>query len=655
MQASTLGLGFDLWPNGALEEERLNVRRREERRGTGGGPRAGERQPLILCLLALPFLVVVYMLVAVVWARPASPGEELRLDQFLAAVEKGEIQNATILPDDDRIVGVYSRGTYWVDFAGGHETLFARLTGALEQGNVPTAVRRQPHKSLIQPLSVLVPALILLDGLVILVLLSRGGSLGGFSRAAARRAGQDEETITFADLAGVDEAVEELTEVRDFLVSPDRYASIGATVPKGVLLDGPPGCGKTRLARALAGASKVPFFSISGSDFVELYVGVGAARIRDLFATAKAAAPAIVFIDEIDAVGRVRTAGVAGGQDERESALNQLPVEMDGFDARSGVVVVAATNRADILDPALLRPGRFDRRISVDPPDLRGREGILAVHAHGKPLDESVDLSQVARRTAGLSGAELANVVNEAALLATRDGRQTIRAEDLSEAVERVVAGLQRRSRVLTPNDRCRIAYHEAGHAVAAAALPGAGKVTKVSIVARRGHGGVTWYAPEDDRVLATQSELEDRIVALLAGREAEVLIFGEPSTGANDDLRRAAALARAMVWECGMGEALRPGSLVAGDVTGEVPVASEQLRAELDAEAQAILAHGQDRAYRILCGNRAVVTALAEALVAEESVEGERLESLLEQVHGASVTKDLKTTNRVPVHAVPA
>ncbi|MDQ3980964.1 MAG: ATP-dependent zinc metalloprotease FtsH [Actinomycetota bacterium] len=634
----------------------MQVRRRNDGQATGSGQRVAERQPLIFCLLALPFLIAVYMLVAVVWARPASPGDELRLDQFLSAIEQRQVSNATILPDDDRIVGAYSGGTYWVDFAGGHETLFARLTGALEQAKVPTTVRRQAHKSLIDPLSVLVPALILLDGLIIIVLLTRGGSLGGFSRARARRAAHDDETITFADLAGVDEAVEELSEVKDFLVSPERYAAIGATVPKGVLLDGPPGCGKTRLARALAGASNVPFFSISGSDFVELYVGVGAARIRDLFSTAKAAAPAIVFIDEIDAVGRARTAGI-GGQDERESALNQLLVEMDGFDARSGVVVVAATNRADILDPALLRPGRFDRRITVDPPDLRGREGILNVHAQGKPLDETVDLSAVAKRTAGLSGAELANVVNEAALLATRDGREAIGAEDLSEAVERVVAGLQRRSRVLTTSDRRRIAFHEAGHAVAAAALPGAGSVTKVSIVARRGHGGVTWYEPEDDRVLATRGELEDRITALLAGREAEVLTFGEPSTGANDDLRRAAALARAMVWECGMGERLRPASLAgsSADPVADLPGASEQLRAELDGEAEAILAVAQDRAHRILRANRAVVNALADALATEESLEAEALATLLGRVHTIPMGTDSPTTNRVPVHAVPA
>jgi cell division protease FtsH len=635
----------------------MSVRRRHERQGARAGERGRDRQPLILCVLALPFLVAMYLLVAVVWARPASPGTELRIDQFLAAIEKGQISDATILPDDDRIVGSYAGARYWVDFAGGHETLFARLTGALEQGGVPTSVQRQAFKRLMDPLSVLVPALIVLDGILILVLLTRGGSMGGFSRAGARRAASDEATINFDDLAGVDEAVEELKEVRDFLVAPARYASVGASVPKGVLLDGPPGCGKTRLARALAGASNVPFFSISGSDFVEMYVGVGAARIRDLFATAKDSAPAIVFIDEIDAVGRTRAASSAGGQDERESALNQLLVEMDGFDAASGVVVVAATNRADILDPALLRPGRFDRRITVDPPNLRGRRAILGVHARGKPLDEEVDLAAVARRTAGLSGAELANVVNEAALLATRDGRQTIGVDDFSEAVERVVAGLQRRSQVLTPGDRRRIAYHEAGHAVAAAALPGAGRVTKVSIVARRGHGGVTWYAPEDDRVLATRGELEDRIAALLAGREAEVLTFGEPSTGANDDLRRAAALARAMVWECGMGERLRPASTAGGDAggAGELPPSSEQLRAELDREAEAILAQAQDRVQRVLRSNRGVISALADALVAEESVEGDALEGLLEKVQVVSVPNDFSTTNRVSVHAVPA
>ncbi|MGH9279626.1 MAG: ATP-dependent zinc metalloprotease FtsH [Acidimicrobiales bacterium] len=597
-----------------------------------GNPKAGRdqsRQALVLCLLALPVLVALYILIAVVIARPVSSGRQLRIDQFLAAVQQNQVRSATILPDDSRIAGTYTGGKYWVEFGGGHETLFARLTSALEQGAVPTTVQRQPAKALVGPANVLLPALIVLDGIFVLLLMTRGGAMSRFGRAGARRAGDgDGDTrITFDDLAGVDEAVEELAEVRDFLLSPEKYAAIGASVPKGILLDGPPGCGKTRLARALAGASAVPFFSISGSDFVEMYVGVGAARIRDLFATAKASAPAIVFIDELDAVGRARSTTTTGGQDERESALNQLLVEMDGFDATSGVVVVAATNRADILDTALLRPGRFDRRITVDPPDRRGREGILAVHTRDKPLHPDVDLGVLAGRTSGLSGAELANVVNEAALLATREGASVIGPDHLTEAVERVVAGLQRRSRVLSDEDRRRIAYHEAGHAVVATALGEPGQtVTKISLVARRSHGGATWYAGDGDRLLATQDELEHRIAALLGGREAEVVEFGQSSTGATDDLRRAALMARTMVWECGMGERIR--------ATGEEP--SERLRSDVDAEAEDVLAEAQDLARRTLLANHLVVVCLANALLQEETLEGPALDELLARVHSA-------------------
>ena len=517
----------------------------------------GRRQALLFAALALPFLVGLYALVLGYWARPQSTGRQLRLDQFLEAVAKNRVGNATILAADDRVIGSYDGGNrYWVDFAGGHETLFARITGALEQAGVPTTVQSQPLKSLVAPVSMLLPMLILADVMVILALVAKGGGqLGGFGRAGARQVGEGEPTLTFADLAGADEAVEEMAEIRDYLADPSRFAAMGAAVPKGVLLSGPPGCGKTRLARAVAGESAVPFFSISGSDFVEMYVGVGAARIRDLFATAKAAAPAIVFIDEIDAVGRARSTSAAGANDEREATLNQLLVEMDGFSAEVGVVVMAATNRPDILDAALLRPGRFDRRITLDPPDLKGRAAILAIHAGGKPLADDVDLAAIARQTAGFSGADLANVVNEAALLATRRSASRIEATDFGEAVERVVAGPQRRSRILSLADKRRVAFHEAGHAVVAASQPGSNQVAKVSLVAR-GHGqGSMTSAGEGDRILATRSELCDRIAVLLGGRAAEELVLGQPSTGSNDDLAKATELARRMVTECGMSD----------------------------------------------------------------------------------------------------
>jgi cell division protease FtsH len=606
--------------------------------------RDGRRQAILLCALALPFLIGLYALVLGYWARPQSSGRQLRIDQFLALVEKGQVGSATILSADDRIVGTYGGGArYWVDFSGGHESLFARLTGALEAARVPTAVQAQPLKALVAPVSALLPVLILGDLFVIAFLASRGNSsLGSFGRATARQVGEGLPTLTFADLAGADEAVEELAEIVSYLADPTRFEAMGAAVPKGVLLSGPPGCGKTRLAKAVAGESQVPFFSISGSDFVEMYVGVGAARIRDLFAQAKAAAPAIVFIDEIDAVGKARSASAAGGADEREATLNQLLVEMDGFGADSAVVVMAATNRPDILDAALLRPGRFDRRITIDPPDRAGRVAILRIHARNKPLALDVDWDAVAARTSGFSGADLANVVNEAALLATRAGADAITPAELAEAVERVVAGPSRRSRILSPADRRRIAVHEAGHAVVATAL-GGGSVAKVSVLARGHAGGFTLSVSDHDRVLATRSELAQRIATLLGGRAAEEAWFGEPSTGSNDDLVKATDVARRMVWQCGMGArvgllAMAPAA--AGD--GSSPPWSEATAQAIDAEAKAILARAAERAGRIVEANRGVLVAMARALEEAESLEGEALEPFLRSVRPESADGSL-------------
>jgi len=596
---------------------------------------ARRRQPIVLCVLALPLLVAVYVLILGYWARPASSGREVRIDEFLSLVEKGSVRSAVILADDDRITGSYGQGArYWVDFSGGHETLFARLTGALEQAKVPTEVRSQPLKRLVSPLSTLLPVLILADLVVIATLMTKGGA--GFQSARARRGDDAATTLTFADVAGTPEAVEELAEIRDYLADPGRFAAMGAAVPRGALLAGPPGCGKTRLARALAGESGVPFFSISGSDFVEMFVGVGAARIRDLFAQAKSVAPAIVFIDEIDAVGRSRSAVAAGGSDEREATLNQLLVEMDGFSAEVGVVVLAATNRPDILDAALLRPGRFDRRITVELPDVKGREAILTVHARNKPLAPGVDLASIARQTGGLSGADLANVVNEAALLATRSRSTTVTSAHLSEAVERALTGPTRRSRVLTAADRRRIACHEAGHAVVAAALPGLAPTTKVSVLSRGAAGHLSLATSLADRALATRTELLDRVTALLGGRVAEEACLGDPSTAASDDLARAAELARRMVAECGMSERL--GMLAFSPAADGLPSGwSEATAAEVDAEARSILAQATQRATAVLSSNREVLEDLADRLVEVETVEGVALQELLGRVTGTA------------------
>ena len=602
--------------------------KRQSNSSDGG---AGRRQAMLLSGLALPFLIAFYALVVGYWAKPSSAGRELRIDQFLGLLESGQVSSATILADDDRIVGVYGMTErYWVNFSGGHESLFARLTGALETAGVPTNVRSQPLKRLVGPISTFLPVLILADLIVVVTLASRAGA-SSFGRSTARRAGE-ESSIGFADLAGCDEAVEELAEVADYLREPGRFAAMGAAAPKGVLLSGPPGCGKTRLARALAGEAGVPFFSISGSDFVEMYVGVGAARIRDLFLQARTAAPAIVFIDEIDAVGRARSTGAIGGTDEREATLNQLLVEMDGFSAESGVVVIAATNRPDILDSALLRPGRFDRRVTVELPDLAGREAILRLHASGKPVDADVDLHALARQAAGFSGAELANVVNEAALLATRQRSTAIGPAHLSEAVERAVAGPTRRSRVLTVADRRRIAVHEAGHAIVGAALPGGGQVSKISVLARGSAGGFTLSVPEADRVLATRSELIDRLSALLGGRVAEELCLGEASTGAHDDLARAARLARQMVADFGMSERLGAFALPE-PADGLATPWSETTLAALDAETRSIVAEAGERAVGVLRDNRSVLEAVAGALVETESLEGEALDRFIRQI----------------------
>jgi len=604
--------------------------------------KAGARKKgLLFAILAFPVLLGFYATL-LWWSSPRTGGQELRLDQYITLLRQGRISSATILETDNRITGNYDRGKYWVAVAAGRETIFARLTSALEDAGVPLKVQQQPLKNLLVPASLILPAFIVVDGFLILFLAFRGagGSDGysAFGKSRAKRMATGESKITFADVAGVDEAIEELAEVRDYLGSPDKFLAMGAAVPKGILLTGPPGCGKTLLARALAGESNVPFFSISGSDFVEIFVGVGAARIRDFFAVAKSAAPCIVFIDELDAVGRGRTAMAVGGQDEREATLNQLLVEMDGFESGSGVVVLAATNRPDILDAALLRPGRFDRRVGIERPDVRGREGVLKIHARGKPLAPDIDMAAVAKRTVGFSGADLANVVNEAALLAARRGATQVESKHMFEAIERVVAGPERHTRILSPQDRYRIAFHEAGHAVASTALPGTDRVGKLSIVARGHAGGFTWYAPEGDSVSVTRSQLLDRIAAMLGGRVAEEIVTGEFSSGSTADLEQAGTLARRMVADFGMSAKLGPYIVkpFSNGYQGEMGVGySERVAAEIDDEVKAILAEAEERARVVLTANRAVLDQVAHALMEQESLEGDALDDLLLNIKG--------------------
>jgi cell division protease FtsH len=450
---------------------------------------------------------------------------------------------------------------------------------------------------------------------------------------------KDQPKITFSDVAGLDEAVEELQEIKEYLEAPQKFQAMGAKIPKGVLLFGPPGTGKTLLARAVAGEAGVPFFSISGSDFVEMFVGVGASRVRDLFEQAKANAPSIVFMDEIDAVGRHRGAGLGGGHDEREQTLNQLLVEMDGFDVKSGVILVAATNRPDILDPALLRPGRFDRQIVVDRPDLNGRVGILKVHTRGKPLAKDIDIEVLARRTPGFTGADLANVVNEAALLAARFSRSEVGMNELEEAIDRVLAGPQRRSRVISDKEKKVIAYHEAGHALVSHALPNADPVHKVSIVSRGRALGYTLTLPTEDRFLVTRSELIDELAMLLGGRVAEELVFDEPTTGAQDDIQRCTRIAKQMVTQFGMSE-LGPVALGENDSQpflgrdfGHVKDYSDTVAAKIDSEIHRLVEEAHEEAREICLKYRDKLDMMVERLLEKESIEKEEVEQILAEV----------------------
>jgi cell division protease FtsH len=492
-------------------------------------------------------------------------------------------------------------------------------------------------------LSLMLPLLLL--GVLFWFLLSSaqggGSKVMQFGKSRAKLVSKESPTVTFDDVAGADEAIEEMQEIKDFLKDPSKFQAVGARIPKGVLLYGPPGTGKTLLARAVAGEAGVPFYSISGSDFVEMFVGVGASRVRDLFNQAKESSPAIIFIDEIDAVGRHRGAGMGGGHDEREQTLNQMLVEMDGFDPKVNVIVIAATNRPDILDPALLRPGRFDRQIGVDAPDLKGRKKILEVHGRGKPLAEGVDLEVVARKTPGFTGADLANVLNEAALLTARSNAQLIDNRALDEAIDRVIAGPQRRTRVMRDKEKLITAYHEGGHALAAAAMNNTDPVTKVTILPRGKALGYTMVLPLDDKYSVTRNELQDQLTYAMGGRVAEEIVFHDPTTGASNDIEKATGIARKMVTEYGMTNEVGPVKL--GQASGEVFMGrdmghgrefSEKIAERIDNQVRALIEQAHNEAYQVINDNRDVLDRLALELLEKET---------LDHIELAEIFKDVK------------
>ncbi|HVM40992.1 MAG TPA: ATP-dependent zinc metalloprotease FtsH [Acidimicrobiia bacterium] len=586
-----------------------------------------------LAVLLVVAAVLVALGVAKFFFTDSGPGD-LSLGQLERRLDAGQVVEAEMLERDSAVVVELDDGErYRVAFPAEYGD---ELTGQLLDAGLDLPVDAQHRPLWVGILAQLLP-FVLVAGLVVFVLLQLRGGARGFGLGRSRARPVDRPDVKFDDVAGLNEAVEELREIRDFLADPTRFTEMGAAIPKGVLLVGPPGTGKTLLARAVAGEAGVPFLSISGSDFVEMFVGVGASRVRDLFEQAKGLAPSIVFIDEIDAVGRQRGAGVGGGHDEREQTLNQLLVEMDGFDHRQGVILIAATNRPDILDPALLRPGRFDRQVIVDRPDVEGRKAILEVHAKGKPLAPGVDLSVVARRTPGFTGADLGNLLNEAALLAARRGHESIGHSLLEEAIDRVIAGPEHRSRLISDREKRVIAYHEAGHALVGHALPNADPVHKISIIPRGRALGYTLTLPAEDRYLSRRSELADELAMLLGGRTAEEMVFADPTTGAQNDIEKATRIARQMVTQWGMSDALGPVQL--GQHNGEVflgrdlaatPDYSDAVAARIDAEIRALLDAAHHTARTVLSTHRDVLDALADALIERETLETEEVMDIL-------------------------
>jgi cell division protease FtsH len=596
-----------------------------------------------------PWIVVAVLLILFALQYIASPGgyDEIKTSQMQQYITDGQVKSITLVDGGDQTIkatlkpDVRSAGSdvtsHWLD--GTQPQLQTDIEDQIKKGNLEADAYDVSisHPSLIgQIVTTLLPfVLIVLLFLFLMNQVQGGGGRGvmQFAKSRAKLITKDMPKTTFGDVAGADEAVEELGEIKEFLQEPAKFQAVGAKIPKGVLLYGPPGTGKTLLARAVAGEAGVPFYSISGSDFVEMFVGVGASRVRDLFEQAKENAPAIVFIDEIDAVGRHRGAGMGGGHDEREQTLNQLLVEMDGFDVRGGVILIAATNRPDVLDPALLRPGRFDRQIQVDAPDLAGRHKILEVHARGKPLAPGIDLLAVARRTPGFTGADLENVLNEAALLTARSDQKLITDASLDEAIDRVIAGPQRRTRLMSEKEKLITAYHEGGHALVAAAFPGNDPVHKVTILPRGRALGYTMVLPDQDKYSQTRSELLDSLAYMMGGRAAEEMVFHDPTTGAGNDIEKATAVARAMVTQYGMTERL--GAIKLGESNSEPFLGrdlghsrnySEEVAAAVDEETKKLLANAHQEAFDILEENRDVLDSLVLELMDKETLDKEQV-----------------------------
>ena len=601
-------------------------------------------------LVRRPALYIAVALVALLVAgglfRQGGDRETLRLDQFERRLAANQVRTATVEDRSGTITGTLKNGDkYKVDYVKDDAP---RMVEQLRAANIERDVDHESDPLWWTLLQTLLPFVLLIGAFLFVMNTMQGGGsrVMQFGKAKAKTVNKDEPQVTFADVAGADEAVEELQEIKEFLESPAKFQAMGAKIPKGVLLFGPPGTGKTLLARAVAGEAGVPFFSISGSDFVEMFVGVGASRVRDLFVQAKVSAPAIVFVDEIDAVGRHRGAGLGGGHDEREQTLNQLLVEMDGFDTTAGVILIAATNRPDILDPALLRPGRFDRQIVVDRPDLEGRRAILNVHAKGKPLAKGVDVEVLARRTPGFTGADLANLMNEAALLTARRGFEEIGMPQLEEAIDRVIAGPERKSRLISDEEKRVIAYHEGGHALVGHALPYADPIHKISIIARGRALGWTLALPTEDKYLVSRSQLRDQLAMLLGGRSAEELIFQDPTTGAQNDIEKATSIARAMVTEYGMSDEIGPqqlgqknGEVFLGRDIGHQPNYSDKVAAHIDAEVRRLIEDAHDQALQLLVRYRSTLDRLADALIEKETLEtAEVMEIFAEVPRGGGV-----------------
>jgi len=596
------------------------------------------RNGIVMLILVVGTIALLYT-----WLLQTPTQASKGYSQFLSDVQQNKVTKV-VQQDQSLTVNETDGKTYEVNVPTVLTDVLADMHTAATSGGASLASdiyssEKPPDTSWLGLVLTGVVPLLLIGGFIFFMMRQAQGTNNqalSFGKSRARMFLGNKTVVTFNDVAGVDEAKTELQEVVEFLKYPEKFNSLGARIPRGVLLVGPPGTGKTLMARAVAGEAGVPFFSISGSEFVEMFVGVGASRVRDLFDQAKRNSPCIVFVDEIDAVGRQRGAGLGGSHDEREQTLNQILVEMDGFDTNTNVIVIAATNRPDVLDPALLRPGRFDRQVILDRPDMKGRVAILKVHTKGKPLDKATDPEGIARQSAGLTGADLANLVNEAAILSARRGKKVIGMSEFQEALERMIAGPERRSRVISDQEKAIIAYHEGGHAVVQRILPKCDPVSKVTIISRGRALGYTLALPQEDRYLRSKTEFEDQIAGLMGGNVSEKLIFGDTTTGASNDIEKATMLARRMVTEFGMSDKLGPLAfgthdeyVFLGREIGEQRNYSDEVAKQIDEEVRALIDNGYARAMEVLVRHRDILIALAEKLVAEETVDSDEFEKL--------------------------